>query len=85
LVYLTNYNEITSWLTKPIRRGTVVNNNIAKLRKEKGYAQKEFADMIGISHWWLNHIESGKRSPSLGLVLTIAEKLNVTPDQIFLN
>ncbi len=62
----------------------MLNNNIAKLRKAKGYSQKEFAELLGISHWWLNHIENGKRIPSLGLVLTIAEKLNVSPDQIFL-
>jgi putative transcriptional regulator len=61
-----------------------VNNNIAKLRKEKGYSQKEFAEMIGITHWWLNHIESGKRPPSLTLVYTIAEKLGTTPSEIFL-
>jgi putative transcriptional regulator len=59
-------------------------NNIAKFRKEKGYSQKEFAQMIGITHWWLNHIENGKRKPSLELVCTIAEKLGVTASQIFL-
>jgi DNA-binding XRE family transcriptional regulator len=59
-------------------------NNIAKFRKDKGYSQREFAEMIGISHWWLNHIESGKRKPSLKLVCDIAEKLGTTPSDIFL-
>lgn len=59
-------------------------NNIADLRKEKGLSQKELAEKVGISHWWLNHIERGKRSPSLNLVLEIAKALNVTPNDIFL-
>lgn len=60
-------------------------NNIAAIRKKKNLSQKELAEMVGISNWWLNHIENGKRNPSLSLILEIAKKLNVTPNDIFLN
>lgn len=60
-------------------------NNIAVLRKIKGLSQIELAEMVGISHWWLNHIENGKRKPSLSLVKVIAEKLGVTLNDIFLD
>lgn len=60
-------------------------NNIAAIRKEKGISQKELAEQLGISHWWLNHIESGKRNPSLVLAKNIAEKLNVKMKDIFLD
>lgn len=59
-------------------------NNIAKLRKSKGFSQQEFAEMVGISANWLCHIENGTRRPSLKVVLDIAEKLNVSPREIFL-
>lgn len=61
----------------------VFENNIAAIRKKKGYSQKEFAEILGISYWWLNHIESGKRSPSLSLSIKIADELGVTPNDIF--
>ena len=60
-------------------------NNIAELRKQKGISQKELAESIGITNWWLNHIESGKRNPSLVLAKNIAEKLNVSIKDIFLD
>lgn len=59
-------------------------NNIAALRKKKNISQKDFAQMVGISYWWLNHIENGKRDPSLKLVRKIADKLDVEPKDIFL-
>jgi putative transcriptional regulator len=60
-------------------------NNIAELRKQKGISQKELAELIGITNWWLNHIESGKRNPSLVLAKNIAEKLDVSIKDIFLD
>jgi putative transcriptional regulator len=62
-----------------------VKNNIAVIRKNKGISQKELAKSLGITHWWLNHIESGKRNPSLGVAKSIAEKLDVKISDIFLD
>lgn len=59
-------------------------NNIAAIRKERNLSQKELAEKIGVSHWWLNHIERGKRNPSIDLVQKIAVELEVTPGEIFL-
>jgi putative transcriptional regulator len=60
-------------------------NNIAVIRKKKGISQKELAKSVGVTNWWLNHIESGKRNPSLVLAKNIAEKLNVSIKDIFLD
>ncbi|MEE8669254.1 helix-turn-helix transcriptional regulator [Heyndrickxia faecalis] len=60
-------------------------NNIAAIRKQKGYSQKEFAEKVGISFWWLNNIENDKGDPSLALVLKIARVLEVTPNDIILD
>lgn len=62
-----------------------VKNRIAMLRKERGYNQKEFAAKVGITNWWLCEIESGNRnSPSVKLIKTIADALNVKLSDIFL-
>jgi transcriptional regulator with XRE-family HTH domain len=62
-----------------------VPNNIAILRKEKGFTQKDFAEKIGISNNWLNHIENASRKPSLTLIDKIAKALGVTKKDIFLD
>lgn len=60
-------------------------NNIANLRKEKGFSKENFAKMVGITTNWLHHIESGKRKPSIGMLERIAEKLGVSVKDIFLD
>lgn len=60
-------------------------NNIANLRKEKGFSKENFAKEVGITANWLHHIESGKRKPSVGMLEKIAEKLEVPIKDIFLD
>ena len=60
-------------------------NNIATIRKEKGFSQKEFAEMVGISANWMSHIESGNRRPSIKTIETIAGCLGVSVKDIFLD
>lgn len=40
--------------------------------------------MVGITHWWMNHIENDIREPSLKVAKNIAEALNVKLKDIFL-
>lgn len=61
-----------------------IHNNIAKLRKAKGYTQVGFAEAVNITHWWLNDIENGREQPGLNLSLRIADKLGVTLNDLFL-
>ena len=60
-------------------------NNIATIRKQKGFSQKMFAEMVGISANWLSHIESGKRRPSTRIIEKIATNLGVSLKDIFLD
>lgn len=59
-------------------------NNIATIRKQKGITQKELAKKVGITAWWMNHIERGKRNPSLETMLNIAKELDVKVSDLFL-
>ena len=47
------------------------------VRKEHGFSQNKFAEMLDISREHLAKIETAKRCISLGLLIDIAEKLDV--------
>jgi putative transcriptional regulator len=59
-------------------------NRIKELRKKKGMTQEDLANAVGVSHWWISHIETGTRTCSLRLMSRIAKALDTTLDQIFL-
>lgn len=61
-----------------------IKNNIANIRKKKGLSQMDFAKIAGISCNWLNHIECGRRKPSVQVLEKIAAELNVSLNDIFL-
>lgn len=50
---------------------------IFKVRKEKGFSQNQLAEMLDISREHLAKIETAKRCISLGLLIDVADKLNV--------
>lgn len=50
---------------------------IFKIRKEHGYSQNQFAELLDISREHLAKIETAKRCISLGLLIDIADRLDV--------
>lgn len=46
-------------------------------RKERGYSQNEFAEILNISREHLAKIETAKRCISLGLLIDVAECLKI--------
>ncbi len=60
-------------------------NNIAAIRNSKGIRQVDLAEMVGIKANSLNKIERGKRNPSIGMLQRIADELNVSKKDIFLD
>lgn len=57
--------------------------NIFNKRKQKGYSQNELAEMLDISREHLAKIETAKRCISLGLLIDIAEKLDIPVRDFF--
>ena len=51
--------------------------NIAKYRKLKHLSQNQLAEMLDISREHLAKIETAKRCISLGLLIEVAEKLEI--------
>lgn len=57
-------------------------NNIKAIREGKGIGQKELAQRVGISYWWMNHVENGKKRPSIRVISRIAKELDVTIEEL---
>ncbi|MGM9552960.1 MAG: helix-turn-helix domain-containing protein [Faecousia sp.] len=57
---------------------------IANRRKEKGQRQNALAQKIGISNNHLSSIECGKERPSLEVLISICNALEVTPDYLLM-
>ncbi len=61
-----------------------MDNQLAKIRKEKKMTQEELAESVGVSRNFISLIESGSRVPSLKVLSAIAKKLDVKITDIFL-
>lgn len=57
---------------------------IALLRISKGWSQAELARRIGVSASAVGMYEQGRREPSLGLLVRLAQELGVTTDYLLL-
>lgn len=63
---------MTNKITKIYKLG----RNIAKYRKERNLSQNKLAEVLGISREHLGNIEIGKKTPTIGLLIKIAEALD---------
>lgn len=61
----------------------LLGRTIFKYRKEKGYSQNELAEKLDISREHLAKIETAKRCVSLGLLIDIAENLEIPVKDFF--
>ena len=55
---------------------------VAAARKKKGLTQEELADKTGVSQSMINHIEQGRKKPSLDIAIAIAREFNTTVDSL---
>lgn len=58
---------------------------IAILRISKGWSQAELARRIGVSTSAVGMYEQGRREPSLGLLVRLAQELGVTTDCLLMS
>ena len=59
--------------------------NIKRLRKEFNLTQMQLAEMVDIEIKYLQKLESGKKNPSIAIVLAIAEAFEADLNDLFLN
>jgi len=56
---------------------------IQTLRKQKGYRQNTFADMVELSQTYLSQIENNQKEPNLTTLKLIATKLDTSLPILF--
>ena len=59
-----------------------IGDNMRTVRKQRGYSQEEFADIVGFSRSYYTEIETGKRNISVLNLTKILKALNVNPNEI---
>jgi transcriptional regulator with XRE-family HTH domain len=57
--------------------------SIRKIRKEKELTQKEFAKIIGITQTYLSQIETGDKTPTIGVLEAMSTKVKTPLPIIF--
>lgn len=59
--------------------------SIRLTRLARGVSQQDLASATGISQSYLSLLESGRKEPSLAMIRTLAEGLDISEDLIFLS
>ena len=60
-----------------------IGQNIKKYRKEKGYTQRDLADLIGVSVQSISKWETDVGAPDISLVVPLASALDISTDALF--
>lgn len=58
-------------------------NQVRKLRAERGLAQGQLAEAMGVSRQTINSIENDRYTPSLPLAIALARYFGVTVEEMF--
>mgnify|MGYP000362608118 CR=1 FL=1 len=61
----------------------ILANNIIYFRLKKKWSQEDFADELGTTPTYVSNLENAKRNTRIDYIGHIADVLNVTIDQLF--
>jgi len=70
--------------TRQINQLILLGQNIRKYRELKGWSQEDLAFEIGLHRTYIGGIERGERNLTILNLIKIAEKLNVTLNELYL-
>lgn len=59
-----------------------IGKNIKKYRTLAKISQKQLAEKIGVSHFWISKLENGKKNTTINLLILISECLNIELSQL---
>lgn len=63
--------------------GLALQNNLARLRKERGLSQAELAKLVGVSRNTISSIETGQFNPTAKLALLLCIALEEKFEDVF--
>ena len=81
-VRLELYNGDMQRGRKPTKEAPPFGKSLARLRKERGLTQYEFADLLGISRNLVLHYERNCANPTMDFVVKAAKVLDVSADEL---
>jgi len=61
---------------------TDLGRNIRRFREERGLTQEELAEKVGVGRPIISHYEIGRKDPTTTMLGILADKLEVTTDQL---
>ena len=67
---------------KPTKEAPPFGKNLARLRKERGLTQYEFADLLGISRNLVLHYERNCANPTMDFVVKAAKVMDTSTDEL---
>ena len=76
------YNDRMQRGRKPTKEAPPFGKNLARLRKERGLTQYEFADLLGISRNLVLHYERNCANPTMDFVVKAAKVLDTSTDEL---
>lgn len=62
----------------------IMGANIAKARRQRGYSQEYFAELVSISVSTLSKIETGRNQPKAATLTKILDKLGIKTQELLL-
>jgi transcriptional regulator with XRE-family HTH domain len=60
----------------------LVGHNIKFYRQLKGLTQENLAEMANVSSAYIGYLERGKKTPSLDVLVRVANVLKISPDKL---
>ena len=60
-----------------------MDNDVRRLRAERGLSQQELAQAMSVSRQTINSIENGRYTPSLPLAIALARFFGKTVEEVF--
>jgi transcriptional regulator with XRE-family HTH domain len=71
--------------TDKARKTNLQFGNTIRIRREAfGYSQRDLARLVGVQASHIAYLETGRRLPSLDLLVRLAKELNVRPGKLAL-
>ena len=59
-----------------------IGENIKRFRIKAKLTQKELAEKIGVTHFWVCKLEKGKKNSTINLLIAISKELKVDLNQL---
>ena len=82
VVYIFYYQNGNMSIKKGTIMKTILGIRLKELREEKGYTQKQLAQLLGINSVTYLHYEKEQREPPLSLLADIAKFFDVSVDYL---